>query len=58
MIRVARRERELDLGLGDGDLHPLAMVLDGNDVRALFGEQLEELDQLARRSGTRVRITM
>ena len=44
---VAHRERQLDLGLTDRELHPLAVVLDRDDVPALRGDELEQLDQLA-----------
>ena len=44
---VAHRERQLDLGLADRQLHPLAVMLDGDDVRALLGDELQELDELA-----------
>ena len=47
MRLVAHRERQLDLGLADREPHPLAVVLDGDDVGALLGDELQELDQLA-----------
>ena len=47
----------LDLGLGDRHVHPLAVVLDRDDVRVLLREQREQLDQLARPVPMRVRTT-
>ena len=51
MLEVARRHRQLDFGLGDRDVHPLAVMLDGDDVHALLGAQLQQLVQLARPVG-------
>ena len=48
VLEVARSDRELDLRLGDGDVHALAMVLDRDDVHALLRAELQQLDQLAR----------
>jgi hypothetical protein len=45
---VAHRQRQLDLRLADREPHPLAVVLDGDDVGPLLGDELEQLDQLAR----------
>ena len=40
MLDVAGAERELDLGLPHRQRHPLAVVLDRDDVRALFRDEL------------------
>ena len=45
---VARPERQLDLGLGERDVHPLAVVLDRDDVDALLGDPGQELRERAR----------
>src|SRR5439155_25646887 len=47
MLLVAREERRLDFGLGHRHVHPLAMVLDRDDIRMLLGEERQQLDQLA-----------
>src|SRR6266511_4469114 len=44
---VARHERELDLRLRHGYVHPLAVVLHGDHIAALLGDEREKLDQLA-----------
>ena len=47
MLLVARDERQPDLGLGDVDRRSLAAMLDVDDVHALLGDEIEELQQLA-----------
>ena len=51
MCLVARRERELDLGLRDRDVHPFAVVLDRDDVHALLGDERSSLISSPGRSG-------
>ena len=43
---ASHRDRQLDLGLTDRQVHPLAVMLDGDDVRALGSHELEELEKL------------
>jgi hypothetical protein len=47
VLLVAREQRQLDLCLRDREVHPLAVVLDRNDVHALLGDQRQEPHQLA-----------
>src|SRR5438445_12850654 len=51
VLRVARKERQLDAGVADGDVRRLAFVLDLDDIDALGSEQVEELRELARLVG-------
>ena len=51
VLLVSREQRGLDLGLRDGRVHALAVVLDRHDVRVLVGEEGQELGQLARAVG-------
>ena len=51
MLLVPGEERRLDLGLGHWDVHPLSVVLDRDHVRALLGEEREQLAQLPRPVG-------
>ena len=48
VLLVAHHQRQLDLALGHGHVHPLAVVLDREDIPHLLGDEREELDQLAR----------
>src|SRR5207248_6073518 len=48
MLGVAQRERQLDLGVAQGERDALAAVLDLDDVAPLLRDELEQLDQLAR----------
>ena len=45
MLLVARHDRQLHLGLGEVDVHPLAVVLDVDDVAALGRHELEQLQE-------------
>ena len=57
VLLVARDERQLDLRLADRQVHALAVVLDRDDVAALLRDERQQLDQLARPVGRRVRTT-
>ena len=48
MLLVARLERQLCLGLEDADVAALAVVLDRQDVRAMPGDQPDDVRELAR----------
>src|SRR5918994_1775275 len=47
VLLVSRGEGELDLGPRHGKIHPLAVMLDREDVHAFLGDQAEELGELA-----------
>jgi hypothetical protein len=46
VLLVPRDEGELDLGPLHRKIHPLAVMLDREDVHALLGDQAEELGEL------------
>ena len=48
VVLVAQRQRERDLALGHGQVDAFAVVLDGDDVRPLLRDELQQLQQLAR----------
>ena len=48
MLLVAHDERELDLRARDREVHALAVVVDAEDVRALLGDEREEVGEVAR----------
>ena len=51
MLLVPREESRLDLRLGHWDFHPLPVMLDRDHVRALLGEEREQLAELTRPVG-------